>query len=826
MKQYTSCQRNKEVSKRELQNKEVSYKAALEGIVLLTNNGCLPLKNKDIALYGSGIRRTIKGGTGSGEVNERHAISIYEGLVNKGYNITSNDWLDRYDKEYELGYQNWKKGHKGITKTLDIMANPYNPGEMLELTKEDVIKANTDTAIYCISRQAGESADKRIENGEFDLTEREIKNINFMCESFKNSILVINSGSYMDIKDIDTKVSALIFYCQQGQEGGRAFSDLLSGDVAPSAKLTDTWAYSYKDIPYGDEYSHRSGDTTNEYYHEDIYIGYRYFDTYKIKPRFPFGYGLSYTKFDVKTKTVDVKDELVCVNVDVKNVGNYKGKEVVQIYVSCPNGKLNKEYKRLVGFNKTKELNINETETLSITFDLYSMASYDELSSSYVLEKGDYIIRVGSDSMNSNIACVINLDSDKMISVNTKIAKLDKDFETLSGVKNKFDDDLSNVKRINVKASDIKTKTYEYKVNEIYHDKEVDKILNSLTIKEKVDVLCGEGIIGMMSTNKLFSPGAVGRTTSKLYHKGLINVNLADGPAGLRLLKESAINKKGKQRLVDGNYLLSFMDALPKWLLKPIMAKKNDEHLYQFTTSFPVDTSLAQSFNEKLMEEVGKAISVEMDEYNVTYWLAPGMNIHRNPLCGRNFEYFSEDPVVSGKIAAALSRGVESIKGNYVTIKHFCCNNQEDNRTHSNSHVKERALREIYLKGFEIAIKEGHCSSVMTSYNLLNGVYTPNSFDLCTTVLRNEWGFDGVVMTDWLSTNKGQGSTPAAIMVGNDLIMPGGGYYKKEILKNYKKGLLSDDHINRACANIIRSIVYSNVHTRMNNPIKAKMFNE
>jgi len=824
MKQFTSALRENIVTKRELLNKEVSYKAALEGIVLLKNNGCLPLKNNNIALYGSGIRRTVKGGTGSGEVNERHAISIYEGIKNAGFNITTDDWLDRYDLEYKRGYEEWKKGHKGISKTLDIMANPYNPGEMLDLTIDDVNKSNTDTAIYCVSRQAGEGADKKIEAGEFDLSDQEIKNINFMAKSYKNSILVINSGSYMDIKDLDDKVSALIFYCQQGQEGGRAFADIIKGTVSPSAKLTDTWARSYNDIPYHDEFSYRSHDTKNEYYHEDIYVGYRYFDTYKVKPRFPFGFGLSYTDFEIKTKNVEINNNIIKVKVDCKNIGSVKGKEVVQVYVSCPNGTLNKEYKRLVGFNKTSELKPNEHETLEISFDLYSMSSYDELTASYILDKGDYIIRVGNSSSNLTNTCVINLDDIALISKNKNICKLDKDFEILEGVKNEFKDDLKDAIKLSIKAKDIKPVTYKYLVPEIIKDKDVNDILNNLTIKEKIDVLVGEGIIGMMSTKKLFTPGAVGRTTSSLYHKGLINVNLSDGPAGLRLLKESALSKKGKQRLVPGNFLLSFMDALPKWLLYPIMAKKNDERLYQFTTSFPVDTSLAQSWNLKLLEEVGKAISIEMDEYNITYWLAPGMNIHRNPLCGRNFEYFSEDPVLSGKVAAALSRGVESIKGNYVTIKHFACNNQEDNRTFSNSHVKERALREIYLKGFEIAVKEGMCSSLMTSYNLVNGIYTPNSFDLCTIALRCEWGFDGVVMTDWMSTNKGQGSSPKAIMVGNDLIMPGGGYYKKSIYKAYKKRIVSDEHINRACANIIKSILRSNVYTRKNNPIKPEMF--
>ncbi len=263
--------------------------------------------------------------------------------------------------------------------------------------------------------------------------------------------------------------------------------------------------------------------------------------------------------------------------------------------------------------------------------------------------------------------------------------------------------------------------------------------------------------------------------------------------------------------MFKGDYLLGFMEIMPNWVLSLLKPRKGDIVFYQYATAFPIGTNLAQTWNEDLVKKVGRAVSDEMDKFNVTYWLAPGMNIQRNPLCGRNFEYYSEDPLLSGKISAAMTRGVQEIEGNYTTIKHFACNNAEDNRQFSNSHVSERALREIYLKGFEINIKEAGSVSVMTAYNLINGIYTPDSYDLCTKVLRNEWGFEGVVMTDWSSTKKGQGDSGQAVAVGNDLIMPGDRNERKEIMAALKNGTLKTEDLKRASANIIRSIVYSNV---------------
>jgi beta-glucosidase len=312
---------------------------------------------------------------------------------------------------------------------------------------------------------------------------------------------------------------------------------------------------------------------------------------------------------------------------------------------------------------------------------------------------------------------------------------------------------------------------------------------------------------GMMDSNPSFSvPGAAANTTSHLASQGVPNAALCDGPAGLRLQRTSVKMPNGRIKPVDA--MIEFMDSMP-WLFRKFMFgnPKKGTPLYQYTTAFPVGTALAQTWNTELIEKVGYAVGVEMVEYGVTFLLAPGMNIQRNPLCGRNYEYYSEDPLLTGKMAAAVTRGVQSHDGCYVTLKHYAANNQETNRCFSDSRINERALREIYLRGYRIAIEEAGAKGVMTSYNKINGVYTPNNHDLCTKVLRCEWGFGGVVMTDWFSTGKGLASDGAAIKAGNDLICPGGGYHRKEIKKALKDGQVDIEDVKVSCARVLEAVI-------------------
>ncbi|MBP3926354.1 MAG: fibronectin type III-like domain-contianing protein, partial [Clostridium sp.] len=498
----------------------------------------------------------------------------------------------------------------------------------------------------------------------------------------------------------------------------------------------------------------------------------------------------------------------------------YAGKEVVQLYVSCPKETQAGEYQKLAAFSKTEELKPGESQTLSLTFDMRDLASYRERDAVFVLEKGDYILRCGSSSRNTSPSGIIVLEEEAVTEqcVNICLPDLVQEMEPPVFERAAVDttDEIGgSLKRIKIKTADICKKVHRYDVPKIYTSPVTDTILNSLSEAELCDVVTGAGAVG--GGPRFFeAPGSAGFTTGKLMSKGLPNVCLADGPAGLRLQKTSAVSKNGSLKGVEP--MFSGMNYMPCFV-KKIMLGNPEKYpcVYQFTTSFPTGLALAQSWNTALAEQVGEAVGKEMERYGVTYWLAPGMNIHRNPLCGRNFEYYSEDPLLSGKMAAAMSRGVQSRKGCYVTIKHFCCNNQEDNRNRVNVRINERALREIYLKGFQIAVREGQVKAVMSSYNKVNGTYVNNSYDLLTKVLRNEWGFDGLVMTDWFATGEGLGNPGEAIKAGNDLIMPGGGSTTKELIRQRKTGELDAVSLRRSAANVIRGVVESRIYQAYKN---------
>ena len=369
-------------------------------------------------------------------------------------------------------------------------------------------------------------------------------------------------------------------------------------------------------------------------------------------------------------------------------------------------------------------------------------------------------------------------------------------------------DDVEKIQSFQIEPGIIPEVDHEYGPVEIYSSEETDRILESLTLRDMAELVVGGG----MSGHRFFeAPGAAGVTTGNLTAKGIPNVVMADGPAGLRLHKISSVSITGKVKGIEPN--ISFMKYLPEPVKKVMLGNPDSKNLlYQFTTAFPVGISLASSWNLQLAEEVGNAVGKEMEAYGVTYWLAPGMNIHRNPLCGRNFEYFSEDPLLTGEFAAAITKGVQKNRGCYVTLKHYCCNNQEDNRNKTNANVNERALREIYLKGFEIAVKESHPGAVMSSYNKVNGKYVNNSYRLLTQVLRNEWGFDGFVMTDWFATGRKYGDPAHAIASGNDLIMPGSSGTVDDIVKAVSKGIILEEDVKRSAANVLKGIISSRIY--------------
>ena len=817
MKLLTKAAWSDAVTVRERENLQVAYEAACEGMVLLKNDGVLPFRTKKVALYGPGASMTIKGGTGSGEVNERHSVTVLEGLQDRGFEITTLQWIRDFEhgyKEAEAAYKQEKKKRINLLKLDSIMNMLFDnfrtpAGRMI--TEEDVKNSDTDSCIYVLSRQAGEGGDRKAEKGDFFITDEEEAAIRFCAEHYEHFLLVINCGSSMDIEFTQRipGINAILYLCQLGTEGGHAFADVISGKVSPSGKLSDTWAKTYSDIPFASEYSYLNGNLENEYYKEGIYVGYRYFDSFDVKPAYPFGFGMSYADFEVKSDSVQLAGTKVIVTADVSNVSKaYSGREVVQLYVAPPAGELHKAYQSLAAFEKTIELAPGAGQRLALSFDIRSLSCYREYDSSFVLEQGEYIMRLGNSSRNTVPVGVIFLEKDIIVSRNQKICACDTDFDELQAPRRSEEAIDPALPYLCMDCDSVQTLEFIYDVPKEEMDPRVQQFLNTLSLKEMVDIVVGNGMFGGESRFNL--PGSVGNTTSKFWDRGLANVTLCDGPAGLRIQKRSTVDEKGKVKPVE--MALSIFESFPDFV-KKFMVGDPEKHpvIYQYTTAFPVANALAQSWNKELMYRIGDAIYREMKEYGCTYWLAPAVNIHRNPLCGRNFEYFSEDPVLAGQMAAAITRGVQQEDGFYVTVKHFAANNQEDNRNKVSSNLSERALREIYLRPFEITVREGKAKGIMTSYNRINGVYAPNSYDICTKALRNEWKFDGVVMTDWFSTNKGLANNALCIKAGNDLIMPGGGSFKKEILAGVKSGIISERDIRICCSRVIKSILNSQI---------------
>jgi len=815
MKFYTKAAKDPTPNKREAENLQIAYTAACESIVLLENDGTLPLANKTVALYGNGAKRTVKGGTGSGEVNERHSVSILEGLENAGFTVTTKAWIEEYDnlytaKEKEFNDNKLKRFFKNPSKAMELLAD-FGGCAARCVDEKDYQSSNTDTCIYVVARQAGEGVDRRAEKGDLYLTDEEYADIAFCAHKYDKFVLLINAGGQIDMKFMQeiNGINAVMYICQLGTAGGTAVADVLQGKVTPSGKLTDTWAKTYSDLPYHDQFSYLNGNLCEEYYKEDIYVGYRYFDSFNVQPAYEFGYGKSYSDFEIKTADVKLDGTKVTVKADVKNVGEkFRGKEVVQVYISAPQGKLNKEYQSLAAFEKTKLLDCGDVQQITASFDIKNFASYDEETAQYILEKGEYIIRVGNSSRNTKAVAVISLEKTAVVSQHTNICEIKEEFELLSEANLYNEKNDENIIKLALNVPNIVKTEYDYGVNQAVADIRITEFMSQLSLEDMAEIVVGTGMFG--GEKRFDMPGSVGNTTSKFWDKGLANVTLCDGPAGIRIAQRAALKNDGSTKLID--MPLSAFKIMPKWIQKLILAdSEKSTVLYQYTTAFPVATAIAQTFNTELAYQVGTAVYREMKEYGCTFWLAPALNIHRNPLCGRNFEYYSEDPFLSGAMAAAVTKGVQQEEGYYVTLKHFAANNQEDNRKGVSSNVSERALREIYLRGFEYAVKEGKAKGIMTAYNKINGVYAPNSHDLCTKVLRSEWGFDGVVMTDWFSTSKGCADNAVCMQAGNDLIMPGGKREKKEILEGIKNKKITESDLKRCCANVLKAIFNSNI---------------
>ncbi len=813
MKRFYPGQETTLVSEREKKNRQIARWGAVQGMVLLENDGVLPLSSgAGLALFGLGARHTVKGGSGSGDVNSRDHVSVEQGLKAAGFGIVNTDYLDAFDEEYARGIRAWEDAiYEAAGPEKDSMKLYQAHARLRPKTPENIpfdpaAVKEADAAVYVITRTAGEGADRFDLEGDYYLTKAEKAELERVCAACRKVIVVLNVGGIIDLSFMDElPVAALVLMGQAGVEGGSALADILSGNADPSGRLTDSWACRYEDYPSSAGFSHRNGNLLEEFYTDGIYVGYRYFDTFGVKVRYPFGYGLSYTTFAHSFGGVSVEGKEITARISVTNTGARRGRQVIQLYVSCPAAEQRKELKRLAAFAKTGDLMPGEKEELVLRFPVERLASFR--GGAWVMEKGGYILMYGPSSADSTPAAVLTLAE------TTRLRELAPICELLDSLK-EIEPGTEARKALEKLASDLPKAPMDSAVKAAAGHKAAapaDPLLErglpiaeKLSTEEKIRLVVGlnqrkgREIIGGAAYTV---PGAAGETVSFPEH-GVPGMVLADGPAGLRLQRHYEVDPKTGEI-----YTLGRVETLENRFFGKVVTHEGAENHYQYLTAIPTGTLIAQSFDLTVPEKLGEMIAEEMREFRVAVWLAPGMNIHRNPLCGRNFEYFSEDPLISGTMAAAITLGVQKQGDLSVCIKHFACNNQEDNRFRVTSNISQRALREIYLKGFEIAVKTSHPMSIMTSYNRINSVHTANSRDLCTVTAREEWGFDGFIMTDWTTTNGGHGSSAAkCILAGNDLVMPGTEGDREEIraaLRGDHDRPLSEEKLTESAARLI-----------------------
>lgn len=767
---------------------DTAAKMVSEGIVMLKNeNNALPLDaDKEVAVFGRIQFHYYKSGTGSGGmVNVTKVVNILDGLIDNGVKVNEKllDTYRKWDREnpFDLG-EGWG-GEPWSQKEM-----PLDEGLVKETAK------SCETAIVIIGRTAGEEQDNRLEAGSYLLSDDEIEMLTVVRKHFKKVVLLLNVGNIIDMTDINRIAPDSVLYVWQGgMTGGKGTADVLTGKVSPSGKLPDTIAYKASDYPSDANFGR---EENRDIYAEDIYVGYRYFETFaKDKVLYPFGFGLSYTAFEIKTEKAEITEGAVKLSVSVKNIGSYKGKEVIEVYCEAPQGRLGKAARVLCGFEKTRELVPQEEQVIEIAVDIAKLASYDDSGvtgnkSCCVLEAGEYKFYVGSDVRSAEYACSFEQGEDLVTERLTQALAPVESFERIKPV---CEGGAFSIGREAVPVSEVdeSARRLEKLPKEIAYtgDKGIklwdvkngkntmDEFIAQLSDYDLSCIIRGEGMGSPRVTAGTAS--AFGGVSENLNGFGIPAGCCSDGPSGMRL------------------------DCGTK------------------AFSLPNGTMIASSFNKELTSELFAFMGLEMAANKVDCLLGPGMNIHRHPLNGRNFEYFSEDPFLTGKMAAAELKGMAGA-GVTGTIKHFCANNRETNRHFIDSVVSERALREIYLKGFEIAVKEGEASSVMTTYGRVNGLWTAGNFDLNTVILREEWGFKGFTMTDWWANINVRGKEPdktdlaAMARTQNDVYMvcPDGEKNDDNTLVALENGGIERCELQRNAANICGFLLHTNALKR------------
>lgn len=754
--------------------------AAVEGIVLLKNDGLLPLKKEQTtAFFGRVQNDYFYVGYGSGgDVNPHYRISPMAAIRNQG-DI-------RFHEPLAEDYRIWCAANPPFEGTWGTWPTYFDE---MPLTDEQVRRAAaaSSNAVVFLGRAMGESMDNKPKPGHYYLTKAERKLLDQVTGAFPQVTVVIDAGNVIDLSWLKTyggKIGALVYAWQGGMESGNALVDVLYGDVNPSGKLTDTIAWNYTDYPA----SHNFGKSAYNHYEEDIYVGYRYFETFATEQvLFPFGFGLSYTTFDFRTSYQEA-DGHCHLDVTVTNTGNRAGAEVVQIYAEPPQGKLGKPLRNLVAFRKTGLLEAGESEVLHFEIDPADFASFDDSGvtghpNAYVLEAGTYRLYAGSDVRSAAFAGAWTENALRITKQLTEQAAPVTDFRRLKPLYKKCGKILQTFEPVPRRMANLREDIISHLPEEIpltgdqgirFTDvysgtASMEAFIAQLGIAELDAITRGEG--------KMNSPlgtagnaGILGGTTESLRKKGIPVITTTDGPSGIRISYHTAL--------------------------------------------LPCGTALACSWNPELVEKLGTLFGAEMARWNTQILLGPGMNIHRDPMCGRNFEYYAEDPLLTGKIAAAMVRGIQSVPGRSACPKHFACNNQEWMRSRNDSRLSQRALREIYLRGFEICVKEGRPHTLMTSYNQVNGVWAHYHYGLVTNVLRGEWGYEGLVITDWWMQ---PAKDPDFSNVSNDayrvraqvdVLMPGGvrqntGKGDGSLEKSYCSGGITLGEMQRCARNVL-----------------------
>ena len=773
---------------------ELVRKAAAQGAVLLRNDGTLPFKQDGtVSLFGRVQQDWFYTGYGSGgDVVKPYAVNLIEGIRNCETLKLNEKLADVYEKwcgENPIDHGVW--GHWPR----------FYPEMPIEAAAVRDAAEKSDYAVVVIGRSSGEDRENVLEKGSYYMTDDELSLIRRVTESFEKTVIIFNIGCMMDfgwMEEFGEKISAAMIVWQGGMESGNAVADLLSGKVSPSGKLPATAVRKYEYYPCANDFGAKEYNN----YVEDIYVGYRYFETFrKDEVLYPFAHGLSYTEFEKTFVSAEGTENGFSFKYKVKNIGNYDGALAIQVYAQKPCGVLGNPYRELAGFGKTRVLSVGEEEELTIEASMRSLASYDEsgktgFKSAYVIEKGTYGFAMGEDVRSAetvytyeNVENVLyeqlsQVSAPKYAFSKIKAEKGENGYEIRKEAVYTSKTDLRKIISDNLPAGVKITGDKGIKLIDVKNGKAtMEDFVAQLSLKELEAITRGDYTM----RSKLGAPGNAGcfaGVLPSMRSKGIPAVTTTDGPSGLRLSASCSL--------------------------------------------IPIGTLLSSSFDTKLVEELLTAIGKEMLVKGSDIILAPGMNIHRTPLCGRNFEYFSEDPMLSGKIAAAYVRGVQK-NGGSACPKHYACNNQEYNRCKNDSRLSERALREIYLRGFEICVKEAEPQNIMTSYNKINGVWGHYNYELCTTILREEWGYKGNVMTDWWMQDSNSPEFPALknqayrVRAQVDVLMPGGAsrlplrISDGTLLKTYGKDEgITLGEMQRSAMNVLRFAMNSPAMDRLN----------